>query len=190
MALCSIPECPDGSSLSILYSQWVSCIPCSFQDRQSQGSQAFAKYVRSVLPCCHVFFNPSFAGVFFYLSSAVNPIIYNLLSRRFRAAFRNVISSSCKWCHSQDLPPGPPAQKIIFLTECHLVELTEETGPQFPCQSSIYNSHLSTAPVLDRYHEGSGQKTTSEGLDSVDWHPSKPQQARRGILSPAPAVWH
>lgn len=91
-------------------------------------------------------FNPSFAGVFFYLSSAVNPIIYNLLSRRFRAAFRNVVSPSCKWCHSQDLPPGPPAQKIIFLTECHLVELTEDAGPHFPCQSSIYNSHLSTAP--------------------------------------------
>ncbi|KAL1778387.1 neuromedin-U receptor 2 [Sigmodon hispidus] len=86
------------------------------------------------------------SGIFFYLSSAINPIIYNLLSRRFRTAFRNVVTSSCKWCHSQDLPPGPPAQKIIFLTESHLVELTEDAGPQFPCQSSIYNPRLSTAP--------------------------------------------
>ncbi|XP_034363282.1 neuromedin-U receptor 2 [Arvicanthis niloticus] len=86
------------------------------------------------------------SGVFFYLSSAVNPIIYNLLSRRFRAAFRNVVSPSCKWCHSQHRPQGPPVQKIIFLTECHLVELTEDAGPQFPCQSSIHNTHLTTAP--------------------------------------------
>uniref|UniRef100_A0A8C5NVS6 Neuromedin U receptor 2 n=1 Tax=Jaculus jaculus TaxID=51337 RepID=A0A8C5NVS6_JACJA len=84
------------------------------------------------------------SGVFFYLSSAVNPIIYNLLSRRFRAAFWNVVSPSCRWWHSKDHPRRPPAQRNIFLTECHLVELTEDAGPQFPCQSSICNPHLST----------------------------------------------
>nr|XP_040128623.1 neuromedin-U receptor 2 isoform X2 [Ictidomys tridecemlineatus] len=83
--------------------------------------------------------------VFFYLSSAVNPIIYNLLSRRFRAAFRNVISPSCKRWPSQDHSQGPPAQRNIFLTECHLVELTEDTSPQPPCQSPICTSQLSTA---------------------------------------------
>lgn len=105
-------------------------------------SQAFAQCLHFFLPC----FNPSFAGVFFYLSSAVNPIIYNLLSRRFRAAFRNVVSPTCKWCHPRHRPQGPPAQKIIFLTECHLVELTEDAGPQFPGQSSIHNTNLTTAP--------------------------------------------
>uniref|UniRef100_A0A8I5UNG7 Neuromedin U receptor 2 n=2 Tax=Pongo abelii TaxID=9601 RepID=A0A8I5UNG7_PONAB len=85
------------------------------------------------------------SGVFFYLSSAVNPIIYNLLSRRFQAAFQNVISSFHKQWHSQHDPQLPPAQRNIFLTECHFVELTEDIGPQFPCQSSVHNSHLSTA---------------------------------------------
>ncbi|KAF5913267.1 neuromedin-U receptor 2 [Diceros bicornis minor] len=86
------------------------------------------------------------SGVFFYLSSTVNPIIYNVLSRRFRAAFRNVISPSCKQWHSQHhpSPQGPPAQRNVFLTECHLVELTEDAGPQFPCQSSICSYHLPT----------------------------------------------
>ncbi|KAF6281071.1 neuromedin U receptor 2 [Rhinolophus ferrumequinum] len=84
------------------------------------------------------------SGVFFYLSSAVNPIIYNLLSHRFRAAFRNVISPSCKLWSSQHNPKGPPAQRNIFVTECHLVELTEEASPQFPCEPSICSSHLPT----------------------------------------------
>ncbi|KAK1343486.1 hypothetical protein QTO34_016266 [Cnephaeus nilssonii] len=84
------------------------------------------------------------SGVFFYLSSAVNPIIYNLLSRRFRAAFRSVISPSCKQWHPQHHPQGPPVQRNIFLTECHLMELTEEAGPHFPCQLSISSSHLHT----------------------------------------------
>ncbi|KAM8763578.1 neuromedin-U receptor 2 [Rhynchonycteris naso] len=85
------------------------------------------------------------SGVFFYLSSAVNPVIYNVLSRRFRAAFQNMVSPSCKQWRSQRHRQGPPGQRNIFLTECHLIELTEEAGPQFPCQLSICNSHLPTA---------------------------------------------
>ncbi|KAL0605308.1 Neuromedin-U receptor 2 [Plecturocebus cupreus] len=85
------------------------------------------------------------SGVFFYLSSAVNPIIYNLLSRRFQAAFQNVLSSFHKHWHSQHDLQVPPAQQNIFLTECHLVELPEDLGPQFPYQSSMHASHLATA---------------------------------------------
>ncbi|XP_016069558.1 PREDICTED: neuromedin-U receptor 2-like [Miniopterus natalensis] len=85
------------------------------------------------------------SGVFFYLSSAVNPIIYNLLSHRFRSAFRSVIAPACKQWHPQHHPKGPPAQRHVFLTECHLMELTEEAGPHFPCQLSISSSHLHTA---------------------------------------------
>lgn len=33
------------------------------------------------------------SGFFFYLSSAVNPIIYSLLSTRFRASFREIMCS-------------------------------------------------------------------------------------------------
>ncbi|XP_076994193.1 neuromedin-U receptor 2 [Tamandua tetradactyla] len=84
------------------------------------------------------------SGVFFYLSSAVNPIIYNLLSCRFRAAFRNVMSPSCKQWPSQDPPQEAPVQQNNFLAEYHLVELTQDAGPQFPYHSSICTSHLST----------------------------------------------
>nr|XP_036871707.1 neuromedin-U receptor 2 isoform X2 [Manis javanica] len=83
--------------------------------------------------------------VFFYLSSAVNPVIYNLLSGRFRAAFWNVISPSRKQWHSQHHPQGLPTQRNIFPTECHLVELTEDAGPQFPCQLSTCSSRLPAA---------------------------------------------
>ncbi|XP_010637999.1 neuromedin-U receptor 2 [Fukomys damarensis] len=85
------------------------------------------------------------SGVFFYLSSAVNPVIYNLLSRRFQAAFRNVISLPCQSCCPQGHSRGPPAQRNIILTECHLEELSEEPGPQFPGQSSVCSAPLSTA---------------------------------------------
>ena len=84
-------------------------------------------------------------GVFFYLSSAVNPIIYNLLSHRFQAAFRTVIPPSCQQQHSHNHSPGPSVQRNIFLTECHLVELTEDAGPQFPGQLSVFSSHLPAA---------------------------------------------
>uniref|UniRef100_F7GL82 Neuromedin U receptor 2 n=1 Tax=Monodelphis domestica TaxID=13616 RepID=F7GL82_MONDO len=60
------------------------------------------------------------SGVFFYLSSAVNPIIYNLLSHRFREAFLNVISPLCKHWHPKHSPSVPPAHKDTFLPgECH-----------------------------------------------------------------------
>ncbi|XP_037012831.2 neuromedin-U receptor 2 [Artibeus jamaicensis] len=90
------------------------------------------------------------SGVFFYLSSAVNPIIYNLLSHRFRTAFQNVISPSCKQWHQQQHPSGAPAQRNIFLTECPLVELTEEAGAQVPCQLPACSPHLPAALCIEQ----------------------------------------
>ncbi|XP_005376636.2 PREDICTED: neuromedin-U receptor 2 [Chinchilla lanigera] len=89
------------------------------------------------------------SGVFFYLSSAVNPIIYNLLSRRFQAAFRNLFSSACRRFHLQDHPQGPGAQQDIFLVDCRLVELTEEAGPQVAGRPATCNSPLSTALSME-----------------------------------------
>ncbi|KAG7274919.1 hypothetical protein CRUP_036812 [Coryphaenoides rupestris] len=42
--------------------------------------------MHAVYQCVHIL-----AGVLFYLSSAVNPIIYNLLSTRFREGFRELV---------------------------------------------------------------------------------------------------
>lgn len=45
------------------------------------------------------------SGVFFYLSSAVNPIIYSLLSTRFRECFRELVCSRAE--DVRDSPPFP-----------------------------------------------------------------------------------
>lgn len=48
------------------------------------------------------------SGVFFYLSSAVNPIIYNLLSTRFRECFRELVCFQSRDSSSvRDSPPFP-----------------------------------------------------------------------------------
>lgn len=48
------------------------------------------------------------SGIFFYLSSAVNPIIYSLLSTRFRECFRELVCSHAEDNISvRDSPPFP-----------------------------------------------------------------------------------
>ncbi|XP_051834713.1 neuromedin-U receptor 2 isoform X3 [Antechinus flavipes] len=86
------------------------------------------------------------SGVFFYLSSAVNPIIYNLLSHRFRAAFVNVISPLCKHWHAKHSLSGHSAHQdlpsCVLHQECHLVN--EDVDSTFSHKTSIHSSHLST----------------------------------------------
>ncbi|XP_032628178.1 neuromedin-U receptor 2 [Chelonoidis abingdonii] len=85
------------------------------------------------------------SGVFFYLSSAVNPIIYNLLSRRFRTAFLNVISLRCGHWHSNHPTSEIPAQQSIFLVgDRNLVDCTEDASPLCMHRTSVCSSHLST----------------------------------------------
>ncbi|KAJ3599648.1 hypothetical protein NHX12_033604 [Muraenolepis orangiensis] len=47
------------------------------------------------------------SGVFFYLSSAVNPVLYNLMSTRFREMFKEVM---CHW------PPRGHSFSVTRLT--------------------------------------------------------------------------
>ncbi|XP_058023834.1 LOW QUALITY PROTEIN: neuromedin-U receptor 2 [Ahaetulla prasina] len=55
------------------------------------------------------------SGVFFYLSSAVNPIIYHVLSRRFRMAFLSVIFPQCKYWHPKHPINHPTSQQSVFI---------------------------------------------------------------------------
>ncbi|NWX23776.1 NMUR2 protein, partial [Aegotheles bennettii] len=85
------------------------------------------------------------SGVFFYLSSAVNPIIYNLLSQRFRMAFLNVISP----CYKHWAPNHPtsriPANESIFVVEDHnLMDSSEDTSLPGTHRTSVSSSQLST----------------------------------------------
>ena len=135
-----------------------------FQKRQSKGHEAFIKYLCFSVWCLPLSFSSAcllifcVPGVFFYLSSAVNPIIYNLLSHRFQAAFRTVIPPSCQQQHSHNHSLGPSMQRNIFLTECHLVELTEDVAPQFPRQLSVLSFSSPQPSVLVRHQERSSQR--------------------------------
>lgn len=52
------------------------------------------------------------SGVFFYLSSAVNPIIYSLLSTRFRECFRELVCSQAE--DNSSVRDSPPFPKILL----------------------------------------------------------------------------
>ncbi|XP_072204638.1 neuromedin-U receptor 2 [Excalfactoria chinensis] len=85
------------------------------------------------------------SGVFFYLSSAVNPIIYNLLSQRFRMAFLSVISPGCKRWAPKHAASKTPAQQSIFMVEDHnLVDSAEDTSVPGTNRTSVSSSQLST----------------------------------------------
>ncbi|CAM5159659.1 unnamed protein product [Natator depressus] len=85
------------------------------------------------------------SGVFFYLSSAVNPIIYNLLSRRFRTAFLNVISPRCRHWRSKHPASEIPAQQSIFLVgDRNLVDCAEDASSLCVHRTSVCSSHLCT----------------------------------------------
>ncbi|XP_067422897.1 neuromedin-U receptor 2 [Emydura macquarii macquarii] len=85
------------------------------------------------------------SGVFFYLSSAVNPIIYNLLSRRFRTAFLSVISPQCRHRHAKHLTSEIPAQQSISLVGDHnLMDSAEDASSLCMHRTSVCSSHLST----------------------------------------------
>ncbi|KAM8799017.1 neuromedin-U receptor 2 [Eudromia elegans] len=85
------------------------------------------------------------SGVFFYLSSAVNPIIYNLLSQRFRMAFLCVISPHCKHCAPKHPTSKIPTQQSIFMVEDHnLADSAEDTSLPGTYRTSVSSSQLST----------------------------------------------
>ncbi|NXH11296.1 NMUR2 protein, partial [Bucco capensis] len=85
------------------------------------------------------------SGVFFYLSSAVNPIIYNLLSQRFRMAFLSVISPCCKhWVPSHHTRRIPAQQSILVVEDHNLVDSAEDTSFHGTHRTSVSSSQLST----------------------------------------------
>ncbi|KAM9311064.1 neuromedin-U receptor 2 [Gastrophryne carolinensis] len=85
------------------------------------------------------------SGVFFYLSSAVNPLIYNLLSRRFRSAFRNFLPPIFKrWTPKLPVPVLAPQKSTLILAKRCRKDSAEEGSPTFPQRTSICSSHLST----------------------------------------------
>ncbi|NXI39597.1 NMUR2 protein, partial [Galbula dea] len=84
------------------------------------------------------------SGVFFYLSSAVNPIIYNLLSQRFRMAFLGVISPCCNfWAPNHHTRRVPAQQSILVVEDHYLVDSAEDSLPGTH-RASVSSTQLST----------------------------------------------
>lgn len=85
------------------------------------------------------------SGVFFYLSSAVNPLIYNLLSRRFRSAFRSFLPPLFKhWTPKLPVQVLAPQKSTLILANRNRKDSAEEGSPTFPHRTSVCSSHLST----------------------------------------------
>ena len=61
------------------------------------------------------------SGVFFYLSSAVNPILYNLMSTRFREMFKEVM------CRHTRRPV--PRKQSLSVTRVTLRSVVSEVAP-------------------------------------------------------------
>ncbi|CAK9830060.1 Pyrokinin-1 receptor [Anthophora retusa] len=49
------------------------------------------------------------SGVFYYLSTTVNPLLYNIMSNKFREAFKSMLSNQCrrKWTTGGSVPRRP-----------------------------------------------------------------------------------
>ncbi|CAN2387316.1 Belongs to the G-protein coupled receptor 1 family [Pristimantis euphronides] len=97
-------------------------------------------------PLAHVFnLIHVISGVFFYLSSAVNPLIYNLLSRRFRSAFKNFLPPFFKhWTPKLPAQVLVPQKSTLILGNRKRKDSAEEGSPTFPHRTSVCSSHLST----------------------------------------------
>ncbi|XP_048879880.1 neuromedin-U receptor 2 [Brienomyrus brachyistius] len=74
------------------------------------------------------------SGVLFYFSSAVNPLIYSLLSTRFRECFRGLV---CIQASNTTPPPAPPALKSSYTLGSHH---SNRAGPGAQPPSIISNS--------------------------------------------------
>ncbi|KAM3877745.1 neuromedin-U receptor 1 [Diretmus argenteus] len=62
--------------------------------------------MHDIYQCVHII-----SGILFYLSSAVNPIIYNLLSTRFRECFRELVCAQTE--DNSSVRDSPPFPKIL-----------------------------------------------------------------------------
>ncbi|RVE72379.1 hypothetical protein OJAV_G00038990 [Oryzias javanicus] len=77
------------------------------------------------------------SGILFYLSSAVNPIIYSLLSTRFRECFRELVCSHMDDSNSvRDSPPFPKTLLDPSMAGPRTQALMKDSGSIVPLLSS------------------------------------------------------
>ncbi|KAL1023335.1 hypothetical protein UPYG_G00039390 [Umbra pygmaea] len=101
----------------------------SFIDTWTNNNLEVYKYVHII------------SGVLFYLSSAVNPILYNLMSTRFREMFKEVM------CHRPRHPV--PRKQSLSVTRVTLRSMLSEVAPVNGIMSEVCDLYG------DKYHETS-----------------------------------
>ncbi|CDQ56541.1 unnamed protein product [Oncorhynchus mykiss] len=105
---------------------------------------------QAVYQCVHLL-----SGILFYLSSAVNPVIYNLLSTRFRECFWDLVCT-----HTEDTTAGKdftPSAKILLVP----------SGP-VPKTQARPRDHNSLTPLLSPTGNTEITTLTSKHLCVVD----------------------
>uniref|UniRef100_A0A3Q3IS31 G-protein coupled receptors family 1 profile domain-containing protein n=2 Tax=Monopterus albus TaxID=43700 RepID=A0A3Q3IS31_MONAL len=86
------------------------------------------------------------SGVFFYLSSAVNPIIYSLLSTRFRECFRGIMCSQVEDHSSvRDSPPFPNISLDPSVSSCRAQAEGKDSSAFIPLLSPTVTLSVDTA---------------------------------------------
>ena len=73
-------------------------------------------------------------GILYYFSSTANPILYNLMSRKFRAAFRRTVCcwvSGCASCDRQ-VPTGIIINSVLIHKVCIFLCLLPINSARFP----------------------------------------------------------
>lgn len=86
------------------------------------------------------------SGVLFYLSSAVNPVIYSLLSTRFRECFRELVCSHTDDSSSvRDSPPYPKILPHPPISESRVQDDRSKDSNAFPLLSHNMSLSMDTA---------------------------------------------
>jgi len=73
-----------------------------------------------------------------YFNSSINPIIYNIMSDKFRLKFRELFSSCCCCCKSLGRRKSPSTTMIPFKTQSTVQQTSQQASPNLPTNTNRY----------------------------------------------------
>ncbi|XP_053980682.1 pyrokinin-1 receptor-like isoform X2 [Hylaeus volcanicus] len=105
------------------------------------------------------------SGVFYYLSTTVNPLLYNIMSNKFREAFKSMLSNNCGWSTRKSVPRQPTYSS---LSKYPRIVTRQADGRQ--CSSSISFSD-------DNHKSSNATRTMSTELNGL------PERKHRSMVN-------
>ncbi|KAG7213585.1 hypothetical protein KM043_002839 [Ampulex compressa] len=108
------------------------------------------------------------SGIFYYLSTTVNPLLYNIMSNKFREAFKSMLSNHCgrKWSSHKSIPRRPTYSS---LSRC------QRSTTRHP--DDRHNSPSISVSDDNQKHPGAVQGTHSGELNGVQRKEHQPRGA-------------